>query len=398
MGMKAGGKTLRMAVIGAGGMGSGFCRNVFERKTIKNVHLAAVVDTDVATARKIGRQCKVPWFPHHRALIGAGLCDAVYVATPHPEHGQPSMDCLKAGLHVLCEKPLTERISTAREMVRLAARKKLVLSVDFPLRCGALYAKAIDIARSGRLGALCRSLLVLPDYRTQAYYNSGSWRATWKGEGGGVLVNQAPHYFDFFLQLTGAPSEVFGLTSSRVHDIEVENTAQALLRYPEGGFGYVYASTFETHPGRMVEIVGEKGKMFIRDSHIEVYTYGGSLTELTRGAGGVWQAPEVEKVTIRIRKKKDPPTPFQNFVNCVLYGEPLMVTGESALASLELANAIALSSERGRWVKLPLNGRAYDTFLAGKRRTSRYVKRHVKEQRITDPGKRGKIVKRRAGK
>jgi len=374
-------KALKTAVIGVGGMGQGHCRGLAKMEEMK---LTAVVDNHRDTAAKVGKEFRVPFFTDHRALLKAGLCEAAIVVTPHPHHARPTMDCLNAGIHVLCEKPLTERISTALEMVKLAKRKKLTLGVNFPLRVQPKNAKLIEIMKAGILGKLYRAQLILPEYRTQAYYNSGSWRATWKGEGGGVLLNQAPHMIDLFLQLTGSPVEVYGLNSRRVHDIEVENTAQALMKFPDGGFGYFYTSTFETAPGKRMELVGDRGKLIVEDNDVRFFLYEESLEKMTLDTDGVWQQVKPKRVPFKLPKKA-PPTIHQNFARHILYGEELICAGESGLLSLEFANALALSSEKGQWLKLPINPKAYDEFLLEKQRTSTFVKKKVREARVTDP-------------
>ncbi len=372
---------LRIGVIGVGGIGSAHCKGVGK---IAEAELTAVADVDRKRAREIGKEYGVPHYGSHQELIESGRCDLVVVGTPHPEHEKPALDAIKAGLHVLCEKPVTERVSTARKVVEAAERSGVGFSVNFPVRTTPASLKAIEIAQSGQLGRLQRAILVLPDYRSQRYYDSAGWRATWKGEGGGILLNQAPHFMDFFLQLTGMPERVFGVTETRLHDIEVEDIGEALLRYPGGGHGYVYTTTNELNLGRMVEVVGSKGALVIRDGATELYRFSDDVEEFTHSVEDKWAKASAERVPFR-KSRAPQASPLQNLVAHVLHGESLLVDGRSALWSLELANAIMLSSDVGDWVSVPIDAKAYDRFLAKKRRGSK-AKKRVVEDTTSDPG------------
>ena len=225
-------KTVRFGVIGVGGMGQGHCNGL---KKLEEITLTAVCDIDAATAKQVGETHGVPHFLRHQDLIKSGLCDAVIVATPHPVRPPIAIDAMKAGLHVLSEKPLSERVSTADKMIRTAKQKRVAFCVMFQRRTEPAVIKAIEIVRSGALGKVYRTALISPEYRSQAYYNSAGWRANWIGEGGGVMMNQAPHILDLFVLLA-----VYGRTETRLHNIEVEDLAEALLTYPDGGTGYLY--------------------------------------------------------------------------------------------------------------------------------------------------------------
>ncbi len=377
------GSQVRLGVIGTGGMGQGHCSRM---NTIPEVRLTAVCDIVPEVARKVGEQYNVPYFTDFRDLIRARLCDAVLIATPHPERPPIAIGCMKAGLHVLSEKPLSERISTAEKMVETARQSGVALAIMFQRRLEPALAKAIEIARSGRLGTLFRATMISPEYRTQAYYDSGDWRATWRGEGGGVMMNQAPHILDLFIRLSGMPNEVYGRCETRLHKIEVEDVAEAMLRYPDGGTGYFYCSTNELGPGQMIELFGTKGKLIYRDGVLKFYRYEPPVPEFTFQSTQMWSSPQRIEETVEI-----PDIPHghaaitRNFARHLLFGEPLVSPGEEGLQSLELANAVWLSSYTGKPVRLPLSRRAYDAFLARKRKESKFVKTATGYQRVTDP-------------
>ncbi len=357
---------IRVGIVGVGGMGAGHCTGL---QAIPELRLAGVADIRPARAEEIGRQFGVPWFTDHRALLRAGGCDLVMVATPHPEHLVPVLDSLRAGLPVFCEKPLTERIGTARRMVRAAARARRALAVNFPIRFRPSFRAAVEWVRAGHLGTLYRALLTAPLFRTQAYYAANAWRATWQGEGGGVLLNQAPHLLDAFLLLTGAPRRVFGLTRTRWHRIETEDHAEALLEFAGGATGYLVLNTNEPETGGVMELVGSKGRLVLRGNAIEASVFEHPLTECIRRSGKEWGKPVIRPVTLPVAESAAVGSlPWRNVAAHLRDGEPLVSPGAGGLLSLEVANAIALSAALGRWVGLPLSAARYDRFLAGKRR------------------------------
>ncbi len=377
------GEQVRLAVIGVGGMGSGHCGVIGPK--VPEARLVAVCDIDPETARKVGEKYSIPFFTSHQELIAAKLCDAVTIATPHPQRPAIAIDCMNAKLHVLSEKPLSERVSTADQMVKTAKRKGVALAIMFQRRLEPPFAKAIELVKSGALGTIWRTTLISPEYRTQPYYDSGNWRATWSGEGGGVMMNQAPHVLDLFLQLGGMPNEVLGRVETRLHKIEVEDVAEAMLRYPGGGTGYFYTSTNELGPGQMIEIFGTQGKLCYRDKTLKFYKFAQSVPEFTFTTDKTWAAPECLEQTLDIPEAEwGHYSILQNFCRHLLNGEKLVSPGEDGLQSLELANAVWLSAQLGKAVKLPLSRRAYDKFLEKKRAESTFVKQ-VKDQRVTDP-------------
>jgi predicted dehydrogenase len=354
---------LDMAIIGVGGMGAGHAQSI--KRRVPEARLVAVCDGDPARAEEMGKTFRVPAFTHERDLIRSGCCRAVLIASPHPHHYRAAIACMKAGLHVLCEKPLTERISTADKMVRAAARANVAFGVMFQRRFEPGFFEAIDLVRKGFLGELRRATMLSPEFRTQAYYNMGSWRATWEGEGGGVMLNQAPHVIDLFIQLAGMPKRVRGRTATALHAIEVEDLAEATLEYANGASGYLYCSTNEPAPGQMIELFGDKGKITFRDGHWAFVRYtGGGVARYARTTREVWGSPGTEAVAVRIRKRAwGHFLVIRNFARHILYREALLTPGASGLHSLELANAITLSSHTGKAVNLPLNRAAYDRLL-----------------------------------
>ncbi|MBT3377477.1 MAG: Gfo/Idh/MocA family oxidoreductase [Lentisphaerae bacterium] len=375
-------KIVRIGVVGVGGNGQGHCKTMQRADEAK---LTAVCDIDPATAERVGKEHDVPYFVKHRDLIKSGLCDAVIVSTPHPVRPPIAIDAAKAGLHVMSEKPLCERVSGGDRMIKAAAEAGITFVVDFQRRTEPAFAKAIEIVKSGRLGKIYRRTLISPEYRSQAYYDSGGWRATWEGEGGGVMMNQSPHVLDLFILLGGMPSRVTGRTETRLHDIEVEDFAEALLEYPDGGTGYFTCSTCEAGPGQMIEIFGDKGKLIYRNGALELYEFEPGIADFTTNSEKMWGGPECKKVPVELEEcERGHINIIRNFCRNILFGEERLTPGEEGIKSLEVANAVWLSAERGKPVDLPLSRTAYDRFLAKKRRESTFVK-VVKDHRETDP-------------
>jgi predicted dehydrogenase len=348
------------------------------------VTLAAICDINPTVAASIGQQHGVPFFTSHRDLIKSKLCDAVIVSTPHPERPRIVMDAMKAGLHVISEKPLSERVSTADKMLALAKETGVAFGVMFQRRLEPALAKAISIARSGQLGKIHRVTMISPEYRSQAYYDSGGWRATWSGEGGGVMMNQSPHILDLFVLLGGKPKTVFGRVEIRLHHIEVEDLAEAMLTYPDGGTGYFYCSTCEAGPGQMIEVFGDQGKLCWRDGQLKYWQFTPGIAEFTRTTTKMWGGPECKEVPITLEPAETGHAIIvRNFARHLRYGEPLISPATDGIYSLEIANAVWLSSHLGKPVELPLSRAAYDRFLARKRRESTFVKQTT-DRRETD--------------
>src|SRR5579862_1913607 len=255
---------VRFGVIGVGGMGSGHCRMI---PKIPETRLTAVCDIEPETVEAVSRKHEVPGFTSHVELLESGLVDAVVIATPHYFHPPIAEDAFAHGVHVLSEKPLGVTVSAVDSMIAAAKKSGLKFGVMFQMRAEPHCQAAKKIVDSGVLGDIYRTSLVMAWYRPQAYYDSGGWRATWSGEGGGVLINQAPHYLDLFTWLGGMPAHLTGTTRTRLHNIEVEDEAFATLEYGNGAHGYLYASTTEVPNHNMLEVCGDQGKIVLHGNN-----------------------------------------------------------------------------------------------------------------------------------
>ena len=255
---------IRLGVIGIGNMGTEHCRNLLAGKC-PEIELSAVAD--VRKERTAWAAANLPGsIKIHESgseLIRAGQCDAVLIAVPHFMHEQLTIEALGHGQHVLCEKPIAVEAAAARRMIRASESAGRTLALMFNQRTNGLYRAIKQVLDSGRLGGIKRMNWIVTDwYRTQQYYDSGSWRATWAGEGGGVLLNQCPHQLDLLIWLCGMPVKVQAqCCEGKWHHIEVEDDVTARFEYANGASGVFVASTGDLPGTNRLEIDCESGKL-----------------------------------------------------------------------------------------------------------------------------------------
>jgi len=375
-------KKVRIGVIGVGGMGQGHCDYMHE---VGLGELTAVCDIVPEVAKSVGEKHGVPHFLKSTDLMDSGLVDAVLIATPHYFHPPIAIEAFKRGLHVLSEKPIGVSVKEASRMIRAAQRSGKVFAVMFQSRSEPMYQAARRLIEDGAVGELIRTSCILAMYRSQAYYDSAGWRATWNGEGGGVLLNQAPHGLDIFTWLAGVPKLVTAKTRTRAHSIEVEDEAFALLEYPNGAHGYVFAGVIEVPATDRMEIVGDRGKILIDEKGLRYWKVPGTISRFTRESTEMWGHPVTREVEVKLEKReRGQPAITRNFCRAILKGEPILAPGKEGISSLELANAMILSHYRQKTVRIPVNREEYENLLDELRAKSR-PKRRVKGQRVTDP-------------
>ncbi len=374
---------VKIGVIGMGGMGYAHSKSV---KSLEETELTCICDVEKEVVSKRADEFGVKYFTDYKELVKSGLCDAVIVATPHWFHPEISVFAMEHGLHVLSEKPIAVTVSGADAMVKAAKKNKRVFAVMYQMRTLPIIKKAVEIVREGLLGDIQRTLFIDPWYRAQSYYESASWRATWLGEGGGVMMNQAPHGVDFFTLLGGLPVKVNAKVRTRLHKIEVEDEVSAVLEYPNGAWGYYYTTTCEAGGTPYLELVGDKGKLILKGKELTLYTFSQPVSEFTFKAKTMWASLEVkeEKVDIPEDVKTGHDVIIKNFAHAILYNEQLISPGEEGLKSIEFMNAVILSGKRGKTVEIPVNRKEFDVLMEELKKNSK-IKKNVKTQRITDP-------------
>lgn len=371
---------IRVAIVGVGVMGRDHLRNAraIEAENPGVLEVVGLADVDLARAEGLAAhpddpdRAPLPTFASPDALFAATHPDMAIIATPHPQHEEGALAAAAAGIHVLCEKPIAHTPASADRIVRACRAGGVLLGMDFNQRLTPGYVKARELIASGAIGRIYRvNFIASAWYRTQRYYNSGGWRGTWAGEGGGVIMNQAPHHLDLYCWLAGTPDRIKAVARTRIHEIEVENTVAALLEHGDDRVDTFYTTTSEW-PGRTEFLFrGTLGTLEVIDGRVRQYVMARSLEEnLLDGAHGV--APEGEWHDIAV----DPPARglgqhkemILRFCAAVRLGDPslLVASGEDGVRALELGNAMYLASHHDATVAMPVDRAAYDAFLAAK--------------------------------
>ena len=306
-------------------------------------------------------------FTDGEALITSGAVDAVIIATPHFQHTTLGIAAMNAGVHAMVEKPISAHKADAERLI--AAHKKnpkVIFAGMFQLRAEPRYLKIQKLIQTGEIGQVVRMSWIMTDwFRTEAYYASGGWRATWKGEGGGVLLNQCLHNLDVMQWLLGMPSRVRGFCQlGRFHQIEVEDNVSAYLEYANGATGTFVSSTGEAPGTNRFEIAGTRGKLVLERDKLSFTRNDADMIEFSRTAKTGFGKPEVWNAEIPFENAANPHAILvQNFVNAVLDGEPLIAPGEEGIHSVELANVILFSPLLEQTVNMPMDSAVYEKKL-----------------------------------
>ena len=376
-------EAVRLGIIGVGGMGTYHTTQVLDGK-IERCELAAVCDLDPARLRHFERWDGVARFGASGELIGSGAVDAVLIATPHYEHTTIGIAALRAGLHVLVEKPISVHKADCERLIAAHRRRKQVFAAMFNQRTDPRFQKVKKLLDDGELGRFMRINWIITDwFRTEAYYASGGWRATWKGEGGGVLLNQCPHQLDLLQWFLGMPTRVRAFCSlGKYHDVEVEDEVTAYLEYRGGATGVFVTSTAEAPGTNRLEIVGDRGKVVVEDGAIRFTRNEEPALEFSRTTDEGFGVPDVWKVEV----PADGPggqhvEVLRNFVGAILDGEPLIAPAREGIRSVELGNAMLYSSLIEKPVELPLDGAKFERRLKKLIRESRFEKRTTRRRR-----------------
>ena len=364
---------LRLGIVGIGGIGSAHFNCVGSGK-INGMTLAAVCDIKPERLDYCkGVYPDVPRFDDVDKMISSGLIDALLIAVPHPLHAKIAIKALSAGLHVLTEKPEDITVSAAKRLNEAAEASGRVFGIMFNQRTNPIYRRCREIVRSGEIGELKRSVWIITNwYRTQYYYDSGEWRATWSGEGGGVLLNQAPHNLDLWQWICGMPSEITAFCDvGKWHDIEVEDDVTIFARYPGGATGTFITSTGELPGTNRLEITGSRGSVVVEQGRLIEKLLKTDEPTIRRESKESWPSVAPE---IKVYAPKDSGAAhagiLQNFANAILYGEELLAPGTEGINELSISNAAYLSSWTGKSVKIPFDCEEFDRLLESRRSAS----------------------------
>jgi predicted dehydrogenase len=358
---------IRVGVIGVGVMGAQHARQLRDGQ-VPGAGLAAVCDVDRAARNAFP---EVPGYESYEELLASSKVDAVIIATPHYPHTPITIAAFERGLHVLVEKPLAVHKADAERMIKAherVASKGLVFAEMFMMRTEPTYQKLRRLIQSGDLGSIQRVSWVITDwFRTEAYYKSAGWRASWRGEGGGVLLNQCPHNLDLYQWMFGMPSKVRAFCAlGRDHGIEVEDRVTAYFEYESGTTATFIASTGEAPGTNRLEIAAERGRVVLENGKLNYVRNETNVSEYSRTTSEKYTRPESWQIEIPISGTASAHLGvIKNFIGAIQKGEPLIAPAQEGIKSVELANAMIYSSMKDQTVELPLDGKAYETMLEG---------------------------------
>lgn len=356
---------VKLGIIGIGNMGSSHTKNIVEGKT-PDIELVAVADRkeDRRNWAKETLPETVRIFEEGKDLMDSGVCDAVIVAVPHYQHPELTIYGLEHGIHVLCEKPAGVYTRQVREMIEVSEKSDQVFAMMFNQRTNCLYRKMYELVHSGELGAIKRVNWIITDwYRTQIYYDSGAWRATWDGEGGGVLLNQCPHQLDLLTWICGVPSKVRAFChEGKWHEIEVEDDVTAYMEFENGATGVFVTTTGDAPGTNRFEIDLEKGKLVCEDDKLILHRLAVNEREFCRTATEGFAKPECTVEEVETDGKNEQHVGVMNaFADKILGKGELVAPGREGINGLMLSNAMHLSSWTDETVTLPVDE---DRFLA----------------------------------
>jgi predicted dehydrogenase len=355
--------SVALGIIGLGNMGSLHARNVRDGN-IPGLHLAAVSDTDPARLEPFATvERHADW----QELIRSPQVQAVLVVTPHFSHVPIGRAVLEAGRHLLMEKPLAVSRADCAQILSVPRQPGQVFALMFNQRGDPAFLKIREMIQNGVLGRIQRVQWTVTDwYRPEIYYQSGGWRATWAGEGGGVLVNQCPHNLDLYQWLFGMPQRVRGFCGfGRHHDIEVEDEATAIFEHPD--FTGVFVTSTGEAPGvNRLEIAADHGRLVLESRQLVFHRNAVPAAQFSRTTREMFGRPEVEHVEIPLPAHlgEQHVGILKNFTAAIQDGRPLIAPGEEGIHSVELANAILLSACTQQTVDLPVADHDFGELMA----------------------------------
>ncbi|MCL2213221.1 MAG: Gfo/Idh/MocA family oxidoreductase [Oscillospiraceae bacterium] len=372
-------ETVRAAIIGIGNMGTNHANNLIKGE-VPGMELVCVCDTDPArlewAKEKLGEGVAT-YQSSDEMFAAADTFDALIVAVPHYDHPSLAIRAFQLGKHVLVEKPAGVYTKNVREMNAAAEKAGTVFSMMFQQRTNPVYAKVREMIQGGELGKLNRMVWIVTNwYRAQAYHDSSAWRSTWEGEGGGVLINQAPHNIDLWQWMCGMPTRVRAFADFGKHyNIEVDDDVTAYAEYECGMTATFITCTAESPGTNRLEISGTKGKIVVEGNRIAFWRNEVDEREFNANFKGVFGNPKVERVEVTVEGESTNHMGItRNFTNAILGNEELIAPGPDGINELMLSNAIHLSAWTDGWVNLPIDEDLYYNTLQEKIKGSTFKK------------------------
>lgn len=358
---------MRTALIGVGVMGKKYAEMICDGN-VKNTELTAVVcRNDKAKQWAASLKGKPVVFPDADSLFeNSGLYDCVIIATPHKTHRELAEKAFALGKHVMCDKPAGVSVTDAAAMTKAAESSGKVYGLMFHQRMYPKYKEIKNILDSGKLGKLRRIMMVNSRYlRTSHYHNSGSWRSSWTGEGGGALINQGQHILDIWQWLFGMPEKIYAdIPFGKYNDFLVDDEATIHMRYSDKLTAVFMLSTGEAVWQERLEITGTKGKILLEDDLLKISYFDDIEEYIAASQATSREELNMTQEEIQFEKAEEPYIPMlENFEQAVNNGKELTAPGSSGINAIMLTNAAYYSAWTGKPVELPLDGNAYDTEL-----------------------------------
>ena len=368
-------KKVKLGIIGVGNIGTTHVKNILQGRC-PEIEVAAVADR--RQARRDWARGALPEgtavLEEGKQLLESGLCEAVLLAVPHYQHPVLAQQAFAKGLHVMCEKPAGVYTKAVEEMNQAAEKSGLTFGMMFNQRTNCLYRKMREMVQGGALGEMKRVNWIITDwYRTQIYYDSGDWRATWAGEGGGVLLNQCPHQLDLLQWICGLPAKVQAFChEGKWHDIEVEDDVTAYLEFANGATGVFVTTTGDAPGTNRFEVTGTKGKLVCENDTLTFWQLEQDEREFCRTAQDGFQKPPCKVSTVETDGENPQHSGVLNaFAASILRGGALVADGKEGIRGLTLSNAMHLSSWLAKPVSIPFDQELFLAELDKRRQGSR---------------------------
>ncbi|MBQ2933525.1 MAG: Gfo/Idh/MocA family oxidoreductase [Clostridia bacterium] len=356
---------IKLGIIGFGNMGTGHTSNIMGGNC-PEVDLVAICDKNPDRC-EFGKSkypdANITYFTDAIEMLDSGLINACLVAVPHYDHAKYSMECMKRGIHVMCEKPAGVYTRQVREMIAESEKHpEVVFGMMFNQRTNPVYRKMHELVHSGKYGEIRRTNWLITNwYRSQAYYNSSDWRATWAGEGGGVLLNQCPHQLDLWQWICGMPVKVQSkIKYGKWHDIEVDDDVTTFVEYENGATGVFITTTGDGKGTNRFEVQMDGAKLVVEDDKLTVTEFEMKESEFTKTNTEVFGMVKTHNLEIEIESKNPQHIGVVNaWAGKILHGTPLIAEGAEGLKGVILSNAMHLSDFLGREVEIPFDEDLY---------------------------------------
>ena len=368
---------IKLGIIGIGNMGSGHAKSIQNGKC-PELELAAIADINpdrLNWAKEQNYAENIAYFNTGEEMLDSGIIDACIIAVPHYFHTVYAIECMKRGIHVMVEKPAGVYTKQVREMNAEAEKHpEVVFGMMFNQRTNCVYRKLRELVQSGNYGEIRRTNWIITDwYRPQCYYDSGDWRATWSGEGGGVLLNQCPHQLDLWQWICGMPVKVQShLHFGKWHDIEVEDDVTTYVEYANGATGVFFTTSGDAHGTNRFEIQMDKAKFVVENNKLIMTEY--EMTEQEFSKTNTKAFATVNSRTFEVETDGENPQHsgvLNAWANAILHGGKLIARGEEGINGLSLSNAMHLSAFLNKEVEIPFDEELYYNELMKRVATSK---------------------------